>query len=47
MSEVSVGLITGMMFGIEFPDLDEDMTFALVIDLVIIRLMFIRWKEAE
>lgn len=47
MLEVSAGFITGLMFGLEFPDLEEDMSFAMVVDLGIFRIMLINWKEAE
>lgn len=50
MTEINLGLINGLMFGIEFPpvnEIDEDLTFAVAIDLAIVRVMILRWKTAE
>jgi hypothetical protein len=38
------------MFGLEFPPLmevEKDVTFAMCLDLLIVRIVFIRWKEAD
>jgi hypothetical protein len=48
--EIEGSLITGLMFGIEFPPVDEineDMRFAMVIDIGIVRLTIVRWKLTE
>lgn len=51
MTELSVDLITGMMLGIEFPsaeDLDEpDLSFAMVVDLLIFRIILLRWNKEQ
>jgi hypothetical protein len=50
MIEISLDFITGLMFGIEFPDvseIDEDITWAMAIDLFIVRVMVVSWKTAE
>jgi hypothetical protein len=50
MIEISLDFITGLMFGIEFPDvseIDEDITWAMAIDLLVVRVMVVRWKEAQ
>lgn len=49
MTELSVDLVNGMMLGIEFPsaeDLDEpDLKFAVVLDLLIVRVILLVWNE--
>lgn len=48
MLEFSIDTIRGMMLGIEFPvtdDLDEDIKWMMVVDLLIFRLMFVCWKD--
>jgi hypothetical protein len=51
MTEISVDFITGLMFGIEFPDvseIDEDLSWAMALDLFVVRVMVVKWKkEAE
>lgn len=50
MLEFNLDFITGVMVGIEFPNLsevNEDIEFAMVIDLLILRFQFIKWKTAE
>ena len=46
--EVDLSLVNGMMVGIEFPPVvesgEEDMLFACMIDLFIIRIVFIKWQ---
>ena len=45
MIELAASFITGMMFGIEFPDKDnyvETVSFVVVVDLFIVRLVLIR-----
>jgi hypothetical protein len=47
--EFEVSLITGLMFGIEFPapeELDEDLAFAMALDLGIVRIVMLKWKTA-
>lgn len=48
MIEFNFDLITGVMFGIEFPSLpEEDIKWAVVVDLAIFRLSLISWKQQE
>ena len=45
--EIGVSLITGLMFGLEFPNTDdvgEDVAFSVVLDLGILRIVVIRWN---
>ncbi len=49
MLEISLDFITGMMLGLEFPDVSEieDVKWALVVDIIILRFQFTYWKSAE
>lgn len=48
--EISVNTIRGVMVGIEFPsaeDLDEpDLVFAMALDLLIFRVVWLVWRTA-
>jgi hypothetical protein len=49
-TEIDIGLIQGVMFGIEFPPLmevDPDVKFAMAIDIGIVRVTVIRWKIVD
>ena len=48
MFNFRIDLITGLMFGIEFPVLGEpieDLQFCMVIDLGIFRFSFLKWDD--
>lgn len=50
MIELSGSFITGLMFGIEFPtpsDFSEDLAFIMVVDLGILRVTLMKWREVE
>ena len=50
MTELHFGWITGLMFGIEFNSIDEidnDLQFAMTIDLGIVRFVLMVWKIEE
>lgn len=50
MNNLDISLINGVMVGIEFPplmELDEDVKFAMCLDLFIVRIVFIRWNKAD
>lgn len=50
MTELHFGWITGLMFGLEFndvSDINEDLSFAMTMDLGIIRLVLMIWKTEE
>lgn len=48
--DIRLDFLCGMMLGIEFPpvaEIDEDLRFAMVIDLLILRISFLGWKTEE
>jgi hypothetical protein len=48
--DIDISWITGLMLGLEFPalmEIMEDVEFAAVIDLFIVRIAFVRWKVVE
>lgn len=50
MFEVDFNFITGLSFGIEFPplmEINEDILFAMAIDLGIFRFVVTKWKQAD
>lgn len=48
MIEVGFEFIRGFMLGIEIPtELPEDVSWCLVVDLIILRVQIVNWKEAE
>lgn len=50
MTEIAVDWITGLSVGLEFPpvkDIDEDLKFAMNIDLFIFRVVFLIWKRED
>ena len=50
MTEVAFAFITGMMLGIEFPnteEIEEDVSFMMVIDLFVIRVVITKYILAD
>lgn len=48
MFEIKLNWITGVSLGLEFippAEIDEDLTFCMVVDLLIVRLQFLNWKK--
>ena len=50
MTELHFGWITGLMFGLEFnaiDEIDDDLQFAMTVDLFIARFILMIWKTGE
>ena len=46
MIEVNIDFITGVSVGLEFPGaIQEDMAWSVVLDLLILRVIFIKWNR--
>lgn len=50
MKTIDWSWITGMMVGIEFPsvkEIDEDLLFCMALDLLIVRVVVMKWASAQ
>lgn len=45
--DLGISLVQGLMLGIEFPplmEIDGDIQFAMVVDILVFRLTLVKWK---
>jgi hypothetical protein len=47
MWSVSASLIGGVKLGIEFPTVPEDISVFVVVDLIVLRLTFLKYTDEE